>query len=110
MRPILFYLKNSNYIAQKLLILFSDILSDNLYLKIFYRLHFHRPLNLQDPQTFSEKLQWLKLYNRNPQYTQMVDKVRVKDYVKNIIGEKYIIPTLGVWNSFDEIDLKLLPN
>lgn len=110
MRPILFYLKNSNYIAQKLLILFSDILSDNLYLKIFYRLHFHRPLNLQDPQTFSEKLQWLKLYNRNPQYTQMVDKVRVKDYVKNIIGEKYIIPTLGVWNSFDEIDFKLLPN
>ena len=110
MKPILFYLKNSNYIAKRLLILFSNILSDDLYLKILYHLHFHKPLNLQNPQTFSEKLQWLKLYNRDPRYTQMVDKVRVKEYVKNIIGEKYIIPTLGVWNSFDEIDFKLLPN
>ena len=60
-------------------------------------------LDLDNPKTFNEKLQWLKLYNRNPEYSQMVDKYAVKEYVKNIIGEEYVVPTLGVWDSFDEI-------
>lgn len=67
-------------------------------------------LNLGNPQSYNEKLQWMKLYDRNPLYTTMVDKYAVKEYVANIIGQEYIIPTLGVWTSFDEIDFDSLPN
>ena len=69
-----------------------------------------KKLNLKNPQTFNEKLQWLKLYDRKPIYTTMVDKYEVKQFVANIIGEEYIIPTLGVWNSFDDIDFDSLPD
>ena len=68
------------------------------------------PLNLKDPKTFNEKLQWLKLYNRNPEYTTLVDKYAVKKYISEKIGAEYIIPTLGVWNSYDEIDFDALPD
>ncbi|MBP3670725.1 MAG: hypothetical protein J6J06_02035 [Bacteroidaceae bacterium] len=86
------------------------LLPDKLYLKILFRLYMGYPLNLDNPQTFSEKLQWLKLYNRRPEYTQMVDKYEAKKYVASIIGDEYIIPTLGVWNNVDEIDFDSLPN
>lgn len=68
------------------------------------------PLNLDNPQTFNEKLQWLKLYDRKPIYTTMVDKYAVKEYVASIIGEEYIIPTLGVWEHFEDINFDDLPN
>ena len=68
------------------------------------------PLDLKNPRTFSEKLQWLKLYNRDPKYTVMVDKVKAKEYVASIIGEDYIIPTLGVWKNPDDIDFSKLPD
>lgn len=83
---------------------------DKPYLKLLYRAVVGKPLNLENPQTFSEKLQWLKLYNRRPEYTMMVDKVEVKNYVAQKLGEEYIIPTLGVWKSPDEIDFEALPN
>ncbi|WP_418417348.1 ATP-grasp fold amidoligase family protein [Blautia sp.] len=83
---------------------------DKLYLRLMYRVRMGKKLNLEDPKTFNEKLQWLKLYNRKPEYTAMVDKYEAKEYVANKIGEKYIIPTLGVWDSFDEIDFNKLPN
>ena len=67
-------------------------------------------MDLDNPQTFNEKLQWLKLYNRKPIYTTMVDKYEVKKYVADIIGEEYIIPTLGVWEKFEDIDFGELPN
>ena len=67
-------------------------------------------LNLENPVLFNEKLQWLKIHDHNPIYTTFVDKYEVKDYVKNIIGEEYIIPTLGVYDKFDEIDFDTLPN
>lgn len=67
-------------------------------------------LNLSKPKSYNEKLQWMKLYDRNPLYTTMVDKYAVKEYVGNIIGQEYIIPTLGVWDSFDDIDFDSLPN
>lgn len=67
-------------------------------------------LNLRSPKSYNEKLQWLKLYDRNPLYTTMVDKYAVKKYVSDIIGEKYIIPTLGVWDKFDDIDFDSLPD
>ena len=85
-------------------------MSDERFLKKEYYLAMGKTLNLNTPKTFNEKLQWLKLYNREPQYTMMVDKYAVKQYVANKIGSQYIIPTLGVWNHFDEIDFDELPN
>ena len=85
-------------------------ISDELYLKTIYKNHFGKRLNLKNPKTFNEKLQWLKLYDRNPDYTKMVDKHEAKDYVSKIIGNEYIIPTLGVYDRFDEIDFDNLPN
>ena len=84
--------------------------SDKLFLKLKFRLMMGEKLDLKNPKTFNQKLQWLKLYNRKPEYTTMVDKYAVKEYVANIIGEEYIIPTLGIWNSVDEIDWNALPN
>lgn len=69
-----------------------------------------KKLNLKDPKTFNEKLQWLKLYDRQPQYSQMVDKYAAKEYVADKIGAQYIIPTLGVYNRFEEINFDELPN
>lgn len=83
---------------------------DEFYLRFMFRIKMHKKLNLKDPKTFSEKIQWLKLHDRRPEYTTMVDKFAVKDYVAKIIGDEYIIPTLGVWNSFDEIDFSKLPD
>lgn len=86
------------------------VLSDKLFIKCAYYSTFGKKLNLEKPVTFNEKLQWLKLYDRKPIYTTMVDKYAAKKYVANIIGEKYIIPTLGVWDKFDDIDFASLPN
>ncbi len=85
-------------------------LSDEKYVKLAYNSIFDKPLNLNNPQTFNEKLQWLKLYDRQSIYTTMVDKHAVKDYVANIIGKEYIIPTLGVYDKFEDIDFSKLPN
>ena len=85
-------------------------MDDDTYLKLKYKACLGKVLHLDNPQTFNEKLQWLKLYDRKPEYTTMVDKYAVKKYVADIIGEEYIIPTLGVWNHFDEIDFDKLPN
>lgn len=89
---------------------FSFLLPDKLYIKLLYRYKMGRLLDLYNPHRFTEKLQWLKLYNRNPLYTKLVDKEAVKDYVSKKIGDDYIIPTLGVWNSFDDINFDELPN
>lgn len=85
-------------------------LSDTTYLKLMYWASMHKRLNLKEPKTFNEKLQWLKLNNRNSEYTRMVDKYEAKKYVADRIGEQYIIPTLGVWNQFEEINFDALPN
>ena len=84
-------------------------ISDRTYLKLRFRAHMGRKLNLKNPTTYNEKLQWLKLYDRNPAYVPLVDKYTAKEYVKKTIGEQYVIPTLGVWDSFDDIDLDALP-
>ncbi len=93
-------------VVSKLYFLFPE----RLYLRIRYYLEMGKGLDLNNPKTMNEKLQWLKLYNRKPEYTQMVDKVLAKDYVAKKVGEKYIIPTLGVWNHFNEIDFDKLPD
>lgn len=83
---------------------------DEMYLKIAYYIKMGHRLDLDCPKTFNEKLQWLKLYDRNPKYTKMVDKYEAKNYVASLIGDEYIVPTLGVWDQFDEIDFSKLPN
>ena len=85
-------------------------LPDKYILKREYRLRMGIPLNLQNPQIFNEKLQWLKLYDRNPLYTTLVDKYAVKKWVSEKIGEQYVIPTLGIWEKFEDIDFDKLPN
>lgn len=79
------------------------------FLKIRYRSEFGRELNLECPETYTEKLQWLKLYDHRPEYTLMVDKFAVKQYVAERIGEEYVIPLLGVWERVEDIDFASLP-
>ncbi len=83
---------------------------DKTFLKLKFRLSLKKKLNLKAPKTYNEKLQWMKLYNRDPSYIKMVDKYEVKKYVAEKLGADCIIPTLGVWDSFDEIDFSSLPD
>lgn len=85
-------------------------LDDAVFLKLSYLRKFGRPLDLENPETFNEKLQWLKLHDRNANYTMMVDKDKVKSYVGEKIGKEYIIPTLGVYDEFRDIDIGSLPD
>ena len=85
-------------------------LPDAIALRIQYKNRFLKDLDLEHPETFNEKLQWLKLYDRRPEYTRMVDKYAAKAYVASVIGEEYIIPAYGVWDSFDDIDFDALPD
>lgn len=103
-------LKNPYYVCELVLNKLARYVSDENFVKWKYYLNFHRKLNLEDPQTFNEKLQWLKLNDQHEEYTQMVDKYEAKKYVSSIIGEEYIIPTLGVYDSFDEIGFSKLPS
>lgn len=83
---------------------------DYLYLKLLYRGYMDKKLNLDSPKTFNEKLQWLKLYDRNPLYTHLVDKYEVRKHISDVLGKEHLIPLLGVYNDFDEIDFNKLPN
>lgn len=85
-------------------------LSDKAYLTIQFRTQCGYFINWKNPQTFSEKFQWLKVNDHNSEYSKMVDKYEAKKYVASIIGDEYIIPTLYTWNSVDDIDWDLLPN
>ena len=83
---------------------------DKTYLKILYYCETGKKLNLENPKTFNEKLQWIKLYDRKPEYITYVDKYSVRDYIKKTIGEEYLIPLIGVYNTVDEILWGELPN
>lgn len=85
-------------------------LPDSVYLRLRYFFQMHKPLHLKDPKRFTEKLQWLKLYNRHSEYTMMVDKAAVKKYVSDLIGKEYIIPTIGVWDKWEDIDFRNIPD
>ena len=85
-------------------------LSPEKFLKIGYKATMGKPLNLENPQTYTEKLQWLKLYDHRPEYTLMVDKYAAKQYVAERIGEEYVIPLLGVWDRVEDIDFASLPD
>ncbi len=105
------YISNSNYRFKVNAVRgMYNSMPDEEYLKHMFKATMGYELNLDNPQTFNEKLQWLKLYDRKSIYTTMVDKYEVKNYVAKIIGEEYIIPTIGIWDSFEEIDFEKLPN
>lgn len=99
-----------NSITKRIIVYILQIIPDILYTSIQYFVHFHKFPNLQNPTTYAEKLQWLKLHDRNPEYTLLVDKYRVKEHVAKIIGKEHIVTTLGVWNSPNDIDFSSLPN
>lgn len=85
-------------------------MGDEAYLRLRFRALTGKPLNLEKPETFSEKLLWLGLHNRKQEYSKMVDKIAVKDFVASIIGEEYIIPTLAVYKNVEDIDITSLPD
>lgn len=86
------------------------LLPDSLFIRLFYYYHFKKMPDLKHPSQYNEKLQWLKLHDRDPKYSKMVDKYRAKEYIESIIGPDHTIPTLAVWSSADEIDINDLPD
>lgn len=110
MQDLSFYLKNRDVMFNVIMDNYMGWLPDKAYLKMKFRHSMGHKLNLKDPKTFSEKLQWLKLYDRRPEYTVMVDKVKAKEYVASRIGKEYIIPTLCVWEDPEKIDISSLPD
>lgn len=94
----------------KALSIISPFVSDELYIKWFYYLAFNRKINLDCPTTYNEKLQWFKLHDKRAIYTELVDKYRSRFYTERLLGnQEHLIPLLGVWDSFDEIDFDKLP-
>ena len=96
-----------NYVFTRKLSRF--IKDDELYLKILFKLETGKSLNLENPKTLNEKLQWLKLHYRKPEFVIMADKYAAKRYIASKIGEKHVIPLLGVWDRPEEIDFEKLP-
>lgn len=104
------WVKDPNRFLNGLLLKLSPFLPDKFFLSCMVRVRCGYWPNWKNPQTFSEKIQWLKLYNRRPEYTTMVDKYAVKKYVADTIGEEYVIPTLGIWDKPEDIEWERLPN
>lgn len=102
--------KKPKSILEKGLYLILPLIGEKLYLRLFFKMKTGYSLNLKNPKTYNEKLNWLKLYYRKPELSDLVDKFEVKKIIANQIGEEYIIPTYGVWSSFEEIDFDVLPN
>lgn len=104
------YYSNPKIFFEGILHRIGFLFPDKLYLKCQYYLYFGKRLNLNNPTIFTEKIQWLKLYNRRPEYHLWVDKYEVKKYVTSVVGDRYIIPTLGIWDCFKDIDIDSLPD
>jgi len=85
-------------------------LSDEKYIRLIYRLRIGKKLNLENPRTFTEKLQWLKLNDHNPVYTKIADKLAMRNYVEKKIGPGHTVPVLGTWKKFSDIDFEKLPD
>ena len=95
---------------KKLFSIVSRLIPDLIYLKLEYYYRTGQKLNLDNPVLFNEKIQWLKLYNRHPEYSKMADKYEVRKHVVQTIGEKHLIPLYGVWDKFDDIPFDSLPD
>lgn len=109
MLPLIGYIKSPRKLGIAIIKQFWW-LPDAVYLRLRFRFEMQSFLHIKHPVTFNEKLQWLKLYNRRSQYRIMVDKYAVKQYVQDVIGKDLVIPTIGVWDRFEDIDFDSLPN
>jgi len=108
---ILYFIKRPQYLFLSLGHRgFLNWMKDETYLKIAYWCKMGKKLDLKNPMTYNEKLQWLKLNDRNPDYIKLVDKYEVKKIIKKTIGEEYLIPLLGIWDNVDDINFDKLPN
>lgn len=96
-------------VFKRLILFVAGLVPDKLYIKMTFKGKLGYKLNLDNPQTFNEKLNWMKLYNRQSIYTALADKYAVKQIVKEKVGEGYVVKNLGVWDSFDQIDFDSLP-
>lgn len=103
-------LRNPNIILIKTVRLLNPLFSEKMYLKLLYWIKLGKLCNFNKPKTFQEKLQWLKLHDRKPIYHQMVDKYDAKKFIAERVGEEYVVPTIGVWDRFEDIDFASLPN
>ena len=103
-------IKSLRFVLLRILNHIYFLFPDKLFLQIRFYLEMGKKLDLKNPQTMNEKLQWLKLYNRKAEYTIMVDKILVKEYVGQLIGSKYVIPTIAIWDNPEEIKLEVLPD
>ncbi len=110
MSTLSYYLKHPQEALSVLVMRTNFLYPDELYVRMLFRSMMGYKLDLKNPKTYSEKLQWLKLYDHNPIYTKLVDKYAVKEIVKGKIGEQYVIPTLGIWEQPEEINWEALPN
>ena len=86
------------------------IKSSERYLRVYYRMRTGKKLNLESPKSFQEKMQWMKFHNTDPLYSTLVDKYEVRKFVSDRIGDEHLIPLLGVYDTFEEIDFNKLPN
>lgn len=110
-KKIFEWIRHPSMIVNHLLRLkISRVVPDKVFLSIKYRMSFGKKLHLDAPQTYNEKLQWQKIYDRNPRYPKLADKYAVRDFVKAKIGEQYLIPMVGVYNNVTEIDFETLPS
>lgn len=103
------YLKHPSYFILKLDKKNLIKLNDSIFLKIEYYKMLNKKLNLKDPQTFNEKLQWLKINNRKEEYSRFVDKYEVRNLIKEKIGEEYLIPLIGIYDKYEDINFEKLP-
>lgn len=108
MVPNFFYRVFAHYLGRYSKFVWPE--DDKKYLSLLYYLRTHEKLNLETPTNFTQKMQWLKIYDRKDIYTEFVDKYQVRKIVEDKIGSEYLIPLLGVWDDFDEIDFEKLPN
>lgn len=109
-RKISTFLHDPRIILEKIIFSLRPLVTDVVYLKLLFLYRLGYSLDLRHPQTYSQKLQWIKLFDHNPLYTRMVDKFEVKDYVRKLIGDIYVIPNYGIWDSPEQIDWERLPN
>lgn len=110
MRSLKYFFSHPKEVFISFLKNYGGFIPDKIYLEWQYRLILNKRLNLKNPLTFNEKIQWLKLNDRNHKHTTMVDKLAVKRYVKSLIGDDYIIPTIGFWDRIEDIEWESLPN
>lgn len=110
MQPIKNYIKDANALKLAILPKIGFLMSDKLFIELMYKYQMKKDLCIDNPVSYTEKIQWLKLYDRKPEYTRWVDKLTAKEMAANLIGSEHIIPTIATWKRFKDIDFEELPN